>query len=54
MSAYIAVISAFLVTAVGSTHAVAAVGAGLFYVSDSILGWNKFVTQSFLFTWAVS
>ncbi len=40
---YMVVISAMLVCAVGSGRAVAAVGAGLFYVSDALIGWNRFV-----------
>ncbi len=43
VTAYIVVISAFLVSAVGTTNVTAAIGAVLFYTSDSILGWNKFV-----------
>ena len=45
VAAYIAVISAFLVAAVGSTTAIAAFGAVFFYTSDTILGWNKFVAH---------
>lgn len=40
---YMAVISAMVVTAFGTTVAAAIVGAMLFYGSDGILGWNRFV-----------
>ena len=41
--AYVVVISAMLVTAVGTGNPVAIAGAGLFYASDATLGWNRFV-----------
>ena len=41
--AYMAVISAMVVAAFGSTEPLAVVGALVFYASDSIIGWTKFV-----------
>ena len=41
--AYIAVISAMVVAAFGTTAVAAVVGALLFYVSDATLAWNRFV-----------
>lgn len=41
--AYMAVISAMVLAAVGSESAVAVVGALLFYVSDACIGWSRFV-----------
>ena len=41
--AYIVVISALVVTACGTGRALAIAGAGLFYVSDSLLGRQRFV-----------
>lgn len=41
--AYIAVISAMVVAAFGTTAATAIIGALLFYASDAILAWNRFV-----------
>ncbi len=41
--AYIAVISAMVIAAFGTTAAAAIIGALLFYASDSILAWNRFV-----------
>jgi uncharacterized membrane protein YhhN len=43
VTAYMAVISAMLICAVGSGLWRAAVGAALFYVSDALIGWNRFV-----------
>lgn len=40
---YISVISLMVVTAFGTADAVAIGGALLFYVSDAVLAWNKFV-----------
>jgi uncharacterized membrane protein YhhN len=40
---YIAVISAMIVSAVGSGRAVAVAGAVLFAFSDSLIGWTRFV-----------
>lgn len=41
--AYIVVISAMVVSATGTLAATAVVGAGLFYLSDATLAWNRFV-----------
>lgn len=41
--AYMAVISAMVVCAFGSGNAVALAGAALFYVSDALIGWGRFV-----------
>ena len=41
--AYMAVISVMVVAALGAGPAIAAVGALLFFVSDSILAWRRFV-----------
>lgn len=41
--AYLVVISAMVVSAFGTTDAWAVVGAGLFYVSDATLAWNRFL-----------
>jgi uncharacterized membrane protein YhhN len=40
------VISAMVVSAIGTGHAVAIVGAGLFYASDSLIAWNRFVRET--------
>lgn len=47
--AYMGVISAMLAVAIGSGDTVAVMGAVLFYVSDALIGWTKFVRD---FTWA--
>ncbi|KAA3638414.1 MAG: lysoplasmalogenase [Armatimonadetes bacterium] len=44
VAAYIVVISAMLVAAIGTVNIVAVAGAALFYLSDTILGWNRFVS----------
>ena len=41
--AYMGVISTMLVVAVGSGKAAAVIGALLFYVSDALIGWTRFV-----------
>lgn len=41
--AYMAVISTMVVCAVATGDVRAAVGAGLFYVSDALIAWNRFV-----------
>ncbi|HEX6424201.1 MAG TPA: lysoplasmalogenase [Acidimicrobiales bacterium] len=41
--AYMVVISAMLATAVGTGRALAVAGAGLFYLSDALIGWGRFV-----------
>lgn len=43
VAAYLVVISAMVVSAVGSGIAVAVVGAALFYASDALIGWTTFV-----------
>jgi uncharacterized membrane protein YhhN len=47
--AYMGVISLMLVFAVGSGNGVALLGALLFYASDALIGWTRFVQA---FTWA--
>ena len=43
VGAYMAVISAMLASAIGTEVAVAMVGAGLFYCSDALIAWQRFV-----------
>ncbi len=43
VTAYVSVISLMVVSAIGSTVALAVVGALLFYVSDFAIGWSRFV-----------
>lgn len=43
VKAYMAVISAMLIVAFGSGQPLAVVGALLFYASDAMIGWNRFV-----------
>ena len=43
VTAYVVVITAMLASAIASGVAVAALGAGLFYASDSLIAWNRFV-----------
>jgi len=43
VAGYVAVISAMVVAAVGTGVPLAALGALLFYLSDSVLGWDRFV-----------
>jgi uncharacterized membrane protein YhhN len=43
VTAYMVVIFAMLVTAIGTANPVAATGAVLFVASDAVLGWNRFV-----------
>ncbi len=40
---YIGVISAMIISSVGSGRVIAIVGAGLFAFSDSLIGWTRFV-----------
>jgi uncharacterized membrane protein YhhN len=47
--AYIGVISAMVVAAVGTGEPLAIAGATLFYASDALIGWNRFVRPT---TWA--
>ena len=41
--AYIAVISAMVASAIATGEPLAIAGAGLFYLSDSLIAWNRFV-----------
>lgn len=41
--AYMLVLSAMLVTALATLNPLASAGAGLFYCSDAVLAWNRFV-----------
>ncbi len=43
VAAYVTVISVMVVSAIGSTVALAVAGALLFYVSDFAIGWSRFV-----------
>lgn len=43
VTAYMAVISAMVVCALGTGRLLAILGAGLFYASDALIGWNRFV-----------
>ncbi len=43
VAAYIAVISTMVVTAAATTTPLAIAGAVLFFASDAVLGWNRFV-----------
>ena len=43
VAAYMVVISAMLVTAIGSGHGLAVAGAALFYASDALIGLGRFV-----------
>jgi uncharacterized membrane protein YhhN len=43
VAVYIAVISAMVVAAAGTGRAPAIVGAALFYLSDALIAWNRFV-----------
>lgn len=45
VGAYVAVISAMVTCAIGSTWPVAIVGAALFYLSDLTIGWSRFVAD---------
>jgi uncharacterized membrane protein YhhN len=44
--AYLVAISLMFATAVATRNPWAAIGAGLFVASDSILGWRKFVAEA--------
>lgn len=44
--AYMVVISAMVVSAIGAGHPAGVVGAGLFYASDTLIAWNRFVRAS--------
>jgi uncharacterized membrane protein YhhN len=43
VAAYILVISVMVTMAIGTGDARAIVGASLFYVSDALIAWNRFV-----------
>jgi uncharacterized membrane protein YhhN len=45
VSAYVLVISVMVATAVGTTVPTAIAGASLFYVSDALIAWNRFVRK---------
>jgi uncharacterized membrane protein YhhN len=45
VTAYIAVISFMLASAFGTRNAFAIVGAGLFYASDALIAWGRFVDE---------
>jgi uncharacterized membrane protein YhhN len=45
VAVYIALISAMVATAVGTGVALAMAGAALFYASDALLAWNRFVSS---------
>ena len=47
--AYIGVISAMVVAAIGTGEPLAIAGALLFYASDALIGWSRFVRE---YTWA--
>ncbi len=44
--AYMAVISVMVATAVGTGHPTAIAGAGLFYASDALIAWNRFIAET--------
>ncbi|MEZ5257164.1 MAG: lysoplasmalogenase family protein [Ilumatobacteraceae bacterium] len=44
--AYVAVISSMVVVGLGTRRPAIVVGALSFYVSDSLLGWNRFVARA--------
>lgn len=44
--AYMFVISAMLASAIGSGHVAGIIGAGLFYVSDALIAWNRFLRET--------
>jgi uncharacterized membrane protein YhhN len=46
VAVYMAVISAMVVCAFGTGHATAIAGALLFYVSDALIAWNRFVRET--------
>jgi len=43
VAAYMSVISAMVVLAIGSGEAIAAAGALTFYCSDALIAWDRFV-----------
>jgi uncharacterized membrane protein YhhN len=44
--AYMFVISAMVASAIGVGHATGIAGAGLFYVSDALIAWNRFLRET--------
>jgi uncharacterized membrane protein YhhN len=46
VAAYMVVISAMVACAAGVGHPAGVVGAGLFYVSDSLIAWNRFIGET--------
>ncbi len=44
--AYMSVISAMVASAIGAGHVAAVVGASLFYASDALIAWNRFVADT--------
>ena len=46
VSAYMVVISAMVACAVGVGHPLGIAGAGLFYASDSLIAWNRFIGET--------
>jgi len=45
VTAYITVISLMVISAFGTGHPLAAAGASLFFLSDAVLAWNRFVQE---------
>ena len=46
VTAYMVVISAMVACAVGVGHPLGIAGAGLFYASDSLIAWNRFIGET--------
>lgn len=46
VAAYMLVISLMVATAIGVGHVSAIVGASLFYVSDALIAWNRFLRET--------
>ncbi len=44
--AYMAVISLMVASAIGTGHPSAIIGSGLFYASDTLIAWNRFLTET--------
>jgi uncharacterized membrane protein YhhN len=44
--AYMFVISAMVASAIGVGNVAAIIGASLFYVSDALIAWNRFVRET--------
>lgn len=44
--AYMAVISLMVASAIGTGHPAAVIGAGLFYASDALIAWNRFLRET--------